>query len=354
MLPDNYKNLSDEQATARIIQAKKRLDKRLLILGHHYQRDEVIEHADFRGDSLELCQQAAQQKTADFIVFCGVHFMAESADIVSGDHQTVQLPEITAGCPLADFAHIEQIEEVWEKIDSICGTDNVTPITYINSSADLKAFCGRHAGSVCTSSNAGIIIKWAFHKTEKIFFFPDQFLGKNTALKMNIPMEKIVLWDDADPDLERKVRNARVILWNGYCHVHTYFSVDHIKEIRKSQPQAKIIVHPECKEEIVNLSDECGSTGYIVNYVDQAPAGSTIVIGTELHLVNRLRQQYKNKVILPLARSLCPNMFKINLNNLCWILDNPGEVNIIKVPHDVKADAKLALERMLLLRNEKW
>jgi len=353
ILPDKYKNLSDEQLKIRIAQVKQRLDKRLLILGHHYQRDEVLEFADFRGDSLGLCQKAAQQKAADFIVFCGVHFMAESADILSADHQIVQLPDVTAGCPLADFANIEQVEDAWKKINTICGAGRVTPITYINSKAELKAFCGRNAGAVCTSSNAHLVIKWAFQQTEKIFFFPDQYLGKNTVLKMQISPDEIVLWNDGEPDLERKIAKARVILWDGYCHVHTNFTIDHIKNMRQSQPQATIIVHPECNDDVVRLSDESGSTGDIVKYVEQAPVGSTIIIGTELHLVQRLKNQYKNKTILPLARSLCPNMFKINLNNLCWILDNPGEVNIIKVPPDITADAKVALERMLLLRNQK-
>jgi len=348
ILPDIYKKLTDEELRQRISSIKEKFGKRLIILGHHYQRDDIVAFADFGGDSLELCRRAAEQKDAEFIVFCGVHFMAESADIISSDSQQIHLPELMAGCPLADFANIDQVENAWKTLDSICGTENITPITYVNSDAQLKAFCGRNEGSVCTSSNATSVLEWALKKTEKVFFFPDQHLGRNTAKKIGVPQENILLWDFNRTDIEQ-IKNAQVILWNGYCHVHTFFSVEHVENIRKKYPGVKIIVHPECNERVVNLSENNGSTGYIIKYVNHAPTGSTIAIGTELNLVNRLAIQHKDKKIIPLARSLCPNMFKINLHNLCWTLENLGDINIIQVPAEIKHEARIALNRMLKL-----
>ena len=348
ILPDIYKKLTDQELRLRISSIKEKFGKRLIILGHHYQHNDIVEFADFRGDSLELCRIAAEQKHAELIVFCGVHFMAESADIIAADNQLIYLPDLTAGCPLADFANIDQVENAWETLDSICGTENITPITYVNSDAHLKAFCGRNEGSVCTSSNATSVLKWALNKTEKVFFFPDQHLGRNSAYKIGISPENILLWDFNKPNPEQ-VKNAQIILWNGYCHVHTFFSVKHVENIRKKYPGVKIIVHPECNEDVVSLSENDGSTGYIIKYVNQAPNGSTIAIGTELNLVNRLAIQHSDKKIIPLAPSLCPDMSKINLQNLCWTLENLGEINIIQVPAEIKHEARIALNRMLKL-----
>lgn len=348
ILPDSYRTLDREGLRQKIFEKKKQYGSKLVILGHHYQRDEVIQFADLRGDSLELCQKAAKQHGADYIVFCGVLFMAESADILSAEHQIVQIPDPTAGCPLADFANIEQVEYAWNKIQSVCSGEKIIPITYINSDAELKAFCGRHDGITCTSSNSRKIVKWALERSDKIFFFPDQHLGRNTVSGMGISHEQISLWDEenlANEDIEK----AKVILWNGYCHVHTFFHFDHVQNIRNKYPDAKIIVHPECAKEIVDASDASGSTGQIIQYVQNAPVGSTIAIGTETHLVNRLAHSYSDKKIIPLARSICPNMFKISLNNLCWTLDNLGAINVVSVPDSIKKDAKLALNRMLSL-----
>lgn len=349
ILPDDYKKLSDDALKDRIIAMKQKLGERVVVLGHHYQRDAVIEFADYRGDSLGLCQRAAEQKKAKYIVFCGVHFMAESADILTADEQIVQLPDLMAGCPLADFADIDDVEHAWKALESICGSNKITPITYINSRAELKAFCGRNGGAVCTSSNATSVLKWALNKTDKAFFFPDQHLGRNTANKLGISPDRILLWESHSNNTRNQIKQAQVILWPGYCHVHTFFTVDHIKQMREKYPDAKVVVHPECTEEVVKLSDDNGSTGYIIRYVERAPAGSTIIVGTELNLVLRLASVHKNKTILPLARSLCPNMYKINLNTLCWTLENPGKVNIIKISNEIKTEAKIALNQMLTL-----
>lgn len=353
MLPDEYKNLTDEQLRERILAVKKKYGKRLVILGHHYQRDEVIEMADFRGDSYALCILAAEQKEAEFIVFCGVHFMAEAADILSAENQIVQLPEITAGCPLANFANHDMVSRAWEEIGTVCDTNEIIPITYVNSNAELKAFCGVNNGVVCTSSNAAGAAKWAFARGEKAFFFPDEHLGTNTGNRMGITADQRIVWDPNkelggnDPD---KIKSAKLIVWKGHCHVHTAFTVNHINDFRTSYPNGKVIVHPECREEVVNASDENGSTSYIIQYVEQVPAGSIIGIGTELNLVNRLGKQHSDKKILPLTRSLCPNMYKINLNNLCWTLENLGEINIVSVPNKIKNDARNALDRMLQIK----
>jgi len=348
ILPDNYKEYTDDKLRQLILNVKKQYDKNLVILGHHYQREDVIEFADYRGDSLELCQKAAIKTQAKFIVFCGVYFMAESADILSADNQIVHLPDTNAGCPLADFASIDQVERTWQELAQVYDKSDITPITYINSNAELKAFCGRNGGSVCTSSNADKILKWALRKSKKVFFFPDQHLGRNTARKMGIPQSRILQWDFESLNAEQ-IDKAQIILWNGYCHVHTLFRVDHIYQMRKQYPNVKIIVHPECTADVVEISDAVGSTGYIVNYIANAPAGSIFAVGTELNLVNRLALIHSNKKIIPLARSLCPNMFKINLNNLCWTLHNLGKINIISVPSKIKQQARIALEQMLAL-----
>ncbi len=346
ILPDKYRMLDNEELKNKILEKKEQYGPQLVILGHHYQRDAVIEFADLIGDSLELCQKAAKQQEATYIVFCGVRFMAESADILSTDNQVVQIPDPTAGCPLADFANIEQVEFAWEKIQTICKGEQVIPVTYINSDAELKAFCGQHDGITCTSSNAKKVIQWALEKYDKIFFFPDQHLGRNTASSMGLSPNQIIVWDEANLS-DEATKKAKVILWNGYCHVHTAFTVEHVQRVRSKYPGVKIIVHPESSKEVVDASDASGSTGQIIKFVENAASGSPIAIGTETNLVNRLAQIHSDKKIIPLARSICPNMFKINLNNLCWTLDNLGTLNAICVPNAIKNDAKIALNRML-------
>lgn len=353
MLPDNYRNMTEQQARNRILEMKATLGKRLVILGHHYQRDEIIEIADFRGDSYGLCKKAAEQHQAEFIVFCGVHFMAEAADIISRPNQIVHIPDLTAGCPLADFADLTSVQQAWHDIVAICDSDNITPITYINSSAEIKAFCGGNHGAVCTSSNALPAMKWGFKRSEKLFFFPDQHLGTNTGNKFGISVDERITWDPDQPlggNSADKIKQARLILWKGHCHVHTRFNLNHIQTVRKSFPAAKIVVHPECTEEVVNAADDNGSTSYIIKYVQQAEPGSIIAVGTELNLVHRLAKQNPEKKVFPLARSMCPNMYKINLYNLCWTLDNLGKINIVKVPENIKQDALLALDRMLQIK----
>ncbi len=353
MIPDEYKELSEKQVRDRILEIKSKLGKRLVILGHHYQRDEVVELSDFRGDSYGLCKNAAEQAEAEFIVFCGVHFMAEAADIVSHKNQIVHIPDLTAGCPLADFADLSSVSQAWEEISSICGAEIITPITYINSTAEIKAFCGRKNGVVCTSSNAVAAMKWSFDRTEKIFFFPDQHLATNTGNRFGIKADQRIIWDPAQPlggNSPEQIKQAKLILWKGHCHVHTWFNLNHIQIVRNSFPNAKIVVHPECPEEVVNAADDNGSTSYIIKFVQQAEPKSTIAVGTELNLVNRVAKQNPDKKVLPLARSLCPNMYKINLYNLCWTLDNLGKINIVQVPQNLKQDALLALERMLQIQ----
>ncbi|HDP97657.1 MAG TPA: quinolinate synthase NadA [bacterium] len=349
-IPDQYLKLEEDQLKQRISAVKSRLGEKLIVLGHHYQRDEVLQFADFRGDSLELAKKAAESKQAQFIVFCGVHFMAEAADMLSTANQTVQLPDITAGCPLADFAAIETVTDAWAEITSVCGNDSITPITYINSSAELKAFCGKNHGITCTSSNAQKVLKWAFNRTDKVFFFPDQHLGTNTSNTLGISPQQRIVWDPAAAlggNTADAIANAKVIVWKGHCHVHTLFNRGHISQFRQKYPDGKVVVHPECTEEVVNLSDANGSTSYIIRYTENAAAGETIAIGTEINLVNRLNQTQPDKKLLPLARSLCPNMFKINLHNLCWTLENLGKINVVSVPETIKTDALIALERML-------
>jgi quinolinate synthase len=350
LIPDEYRELTEDHARSRILERKEKLGKRLVILGHHYQRDDVIGMADFRGDSYGLCQKAAEQKQAEFIVFCGVHFMAEAADIISRENQIVHIPDLTAGCPLANFADLDSVVHAWKIITEICGPDAIIPLTYINSSADIKAFCGQHGGTVCTSSNALAALKWGYGRSEKIFFFPDQHLGTNTGNKLGIPANQRIVWDPSLPyggNSPKEIMHARLILWKGHCHVHTWFNLDHIQNVRNSNPEAKVIVHPECPEEVVNASDDNGSTTYIIKYIEQAKPGATIAVGTELNLVQRVAKENPDKKVFPLARSLCPNMYKINLQNLLWTLDNLGKLNIVAVPEAVQKDALIALNQML-------
>jgi quinolinate synthase len=345
-------DMNEKDTIQQIKEIKKTLGEGLIILTHHYQRKEIVDLGDYKGDSFDLSQKAAADKAAHYIIFCGVHFMAESAEILSQPHQTVQIPVADAGCWMADMADMDMVEKAWEEIASVTGVDTVMPIVYMNSDADLKAFCGRGGGIVCTSSNALAAMEWGFTQKQKILFFPDQHLGRNTGNRMGIPLDEMIVWDPKAPlggNRPENIREARLILWDGYCLVHTRFTPEHIHLIREKYPEAKIVVHPECTEEVVALADAVGSTSFIVKYVEEAPPHSTIVIGTEVNLVNRLALEYPDKNIFELHYSLCPNMFKINPKNLLWTLQNVGQTNVIHVPDEIKKDARLALDRMLAL-----
>jgi quinolinate synthase len=351
LLPDSYRQMDKEELRQRIRKRKEALGNRLIILGHHYQRQEVIDFADYRGDSLGLSRLAAAQRDCEFIVFCGVRFMAESAEILRQEHQKVQHPDPKAGCPLADMAEIASVQRAWDVVREAGDLSKVIPITYMNSSSDLKAFCGGRGGAVCTSSNAEAAFEWARRQGEKIFFFPDENLGRNTARQLEIPQEEILLWDPEaspeDPRISKRVQQATVILWKGFCHVHTDFQVEHVRRIREEDPAAKIVVHPECSEEVVSEADAAGSTEYICRYVEDVAPGSTVYIGTEINLVARLAKEHPDKQIYEVFRSLCPNMFRIDLAKLLWVLDEIGSVNRVHVDLEIKELAGVALERML-------
>ncbi len=350
VMPARYHTLEDAELTARVRAHKERYGQELLILAHYYQRDEIVALADFAGDSYALAKKAAEQRTARFIVFCGVHFMAESARILCDPAQRVFLPDHLAGCPLADMAASEDVQQAWEEIGQHCDLAQVVPVTYINSKAELKAFCGRHGGVVCTSTNAAGALDWALRRGRKVFFFPDQHLGRNVGLAKGVAPEHMVVWNPAQRLgglTAEQIERAVLILWDGHCHVHTWFSPEQVAAARHKYPGALVVVHPECKHEVVAAADAAGSTSFIIKYVTQAPAGSTIVVGTEIHLVKRLAAQLPDRTVVPLGHSLCPNMYRINLRNLCWTLDELGTVNEIKVPEPVRAEAKVALDRML-------
>ncbi len=353
-LIEDYLNLSGKELDERITRARKSLGERLLILGHHYQQDDVIRFSDFRGDSLKLSQEAAKSDS-EFIVFCGVHFMAETADIVTGHHQKVILPDLTAGCSMADMADLYRVEKAWKEISNISGEGNVLPVTYINSSADLKAFCGKKGGGICTSSSAEKIMRWALGEREKVFFFPDEHLGRNSAAKLGIPEDEVIVWHRDSVmggNSEAGIKKARVILWDGFCSVHMLFLPKHIEYFREKYPGINVIVHPECRREVVELSDLCGSTEYIIKTVKAAPSGTVWAIGTEINLVNRLRKEQPDKTIFFLSTTvcLCSTMYRIDPQHLCWVLENltaGNVVNRITVPEEEKKWAKIALERML-------
>ena len=353
-LPPKYSRLTDEEMGLAIAERKLQLGKRLVILGHHYQRDEVIQFADFTGDSLKLSQIGAAQKDAEFIVFCGVHFMAESADILSDEHVKVILPDLSAGCSMADMAEIDQLEEAWEFLVDACG-EGVVPITYVNSAASIKAFCGQHGGACCTSSNASKVLSWAMARGERVIFLPDQHLGRNTAYGMGIALEQMVVYDPKFPfgGLSREqARDAKVVLWKGHCSVHGLFNVGQCEAIRRTDPECKILVHPECPWEVVQQADLAGSTEYIIRTVSESPPGSRWAIGTEIHLVSRLASEHPDKHVRSLAgiQCLCTTMYRIDLRHLLWTLDElvAGRVpNRIQVPSQAKRGALVALERML-------
>jgi quinolinate synthase len=352
-----YALLSDEECDQRIVAAKQALGDELVILGHHYQRDEVFKHADFSGDSLKLSREAAAS-SARYIVFCGVHFMAEVADILSRPEQIAILPDLGAGCSMADMADLAKVERAWRELAEVLDPDEaVTPVTYINSSADLKSFCGRHGGIVCTSTNARHILDWSFSRREKVLFFPDQHLGRNTGHAMGIPLEEMVVWDYDKPLgglTPEQIRKARILLWKGYCSVHQMFRPEHIDRFRERHPDGKVISHPENAFEVCQKSDYVGSTEYIIKTVSEAPPGTHWLVGTELNLVNRLHDQMKpeGKDIEFMAPTvcMCSTMFRIDPQHLAWTLENlvEGEVvNRIRVPAEVAEQARVALERML-------
>jgi quinolinate synthase len=357
-LPEAYLGLSDEEMAQRITAAKARLGRRLVILGHHYQRDEVIRFADYTGDSFKLARHVGKHPDADYIVFCGVHFMAESADVLSAPHQQVILPDLAAGCSMADMADPDQLELCWSDLQQM-GITSVVPVTYINSAASIKSFVGARGGVVCTSSNAAATLKWAWARGEKILFLPDQHLGRNTAYKMGVPLDEMVVWDPneiwggGDPDA---VKRARMILWKGHCSVHTRFTVRQIDNLRAQHPGIRIIVHPEVPLEVVQAADDSGSTEYIIKTVTESPAGSVWGVGTEIHLVNRLAQQVApERTVLSLDQfgCLCSTMFRVSPNHLLWTLEGlvDGTVhNRIVVPDHQKHWTKAALDRMLSIQ----
>jgi len=352
-----YALLDDEECEQRILAAKEKLGDRLVILGHHYQRDEVFRHADFTGDSLKLSRAAAESK-AEFIVFCGVHFMAEVADILSRPEQVSIIPDLAAGCSMADMANLAKVEKAWAELSSIIEPDEcVTPVTYINSAADLKAFCGRHNGIVCTSTNARNVLEWSFKQREKILFFPDQHLGRNTAASMGLSMDEMVVWD-YDKDMGgltvEQIKKAKMILWKGFCSVHQMFTPEQIDNFKQQYPETKIISHPESSYEVCQKSDYVGSTEYIINTIRDAEPGTRWLVGTELNLVNRLKEQLaeegKHVHFMSPTVCMCSTMFRIDPQHLVWTLENlvDGEVlNQISVPLEVAKYARLALDRML-------
>ncbi len=353
-----YQDLTPEELHARTAAAKRELGDRVLVLGHNYQRDEVIEHADFRGDSLLLAKLAAKHAERPNIVFCGVHFMAETADILSRSQQTVILPDLAAGCSMADMAAIEQVDQCWDALGrAIAVEETVTPVVYVNSAAVLKAFCGEHGGITCTSSNARTIMDWAWARREKILFFPDEHLGRNTANRMGLPRDEMVVWDPFQPrggNSVEAIKRARLILWKGHCSVHQMFQASHVDYFRRTYPDVRVIVHPECHETVVDKADLVGSTEFIIKTVSAAPAGTTWAVGTELNLVNRLKKEQTDKHVYFLSSTVCQcaTMFRIDAPHLCWAMENLAEghvVNRIVVPDDDKAWAKIALDRMMAI-----
>jgi quinolinate synthase len=358
-LPEAYVGLSDAEMDARIAKARAALGRRLVILGHHYQRDEVIKFADYTGDSYKLAQQVGRHPEAEFIVFCGVHFMAESADVLSADHQQVILPDLAAGCSMADMAEPGQLSQCWRELEQmgvITAPSSVVPVTYINSAASIKAFCGERGGVVCTSSNAAATLKWAWERGERVLFLPDQHLGRNTAYKSGVPLDAMAVWDPdeiwggLDPE---EAKRARIILWKGHCSVHTRFTVRHIENLRRQHPGIRIIVHPEVTWDVVQAADDSGSTEYIIRQVKASPAGSVWGVGTEVHLVNRLAADVMpDRTVFSLDQfgCLCSTMFRVSPNHLLWVLEGllDGQVhNRIVVPNDQKHWTKVALDRML-------
>ncbi len=378
-LPDIYLKLTDPELRIRIQTARDHFGQRLVILGHHYQQDNVVEFADFTGDSFELSRRAAEQRDAEFVVFCGVHFMAESADILTARSVKVLLPDLGAGCSMADMANIDQTLQCWAELMETCSGQTIVPITYMNSSAAIKAFVGEHGGAVCTSSNCRDVLEWALRggasretggssggahpgtgssPKVKVLFFPDQHLGRNTAYAMGYPLDRMVLWDprhELGGNSESNLREVDFVLWKGHCSVHALFRPEHIDQVREKSPNMKVIVHPECRWEVVQKADLAGSTAFIVKQIQSAPPGSEWCIGTEVHLVHRLAQQHPEQKITVLSdcQCLCTTMFRIDMPHLCWVLENLMEgkvVNQIKVDEKTRQWSLVALDRMLKIK----
>jgi quinolinate synthase len=358
-LPDAYLGLSDEELEVRIASARAALGDRLVILGHHYQRDEVIRFADYTGDSFKLAQSIARHPRADFIVFCGVHFMAESADILALPHQRVILPDLAAGCSMADMVAPDQLATCWNELEQLGLAAQVVPVTYINSAAAVKAFVGERGGTICTSSNAQVSLEWAWRQRGKVLFLPDQHLGRNTAWKMGVPLDDMVVWDPYEPfgDLSREeLDRARLILWKGHCSVHVRFTPKQIEAARRQYPGIRVIVHPEVPFDVLRAADDSGSTEYILRTVRDAPAGTTWAVGTEIHLVHRLAEEMapeKTVISLDQVGCLCSTMFRVSPNHLLWVLEGllDGDVhNEIVVPDEQQKWARIALERMLSIK----
>ncbi len=388
-LPPIYNKLSDAELRVRIQLAREALGEKLVILGHHYQQDAVIEFADFTGDSFELSRKAAEQKNAQYVVFCGVHFMAESADILTDERVRVILPDLGAGCSMADMANLDQTIDCWSQLEETCPDQLIVPITYMNSSAAIKSFVGEHRGAVCTSSNCRNVLEWALKggaaaegsgfrlqvsagssfnlnpeprtlnpPKVKVLFFPDQHLGRNTAHAMGYPLDSMVVWDPREEfggNDPQKLRDAHFVLWKGHCSVHQLFRPEHVDQVRQKYPNMKVMVHPECRFEVVEKADLAGSTAYIVKQVEAAPPGAEWAIGTEVHLINRLARQHPEQKIIVLSdcQCLCTTMFRIDLPHLCWALENLVEgkvVNEIKVDEHTRKWALVALDRMLAIK----
>ncbi|URM91647.1 quinolinate synthase NadA [Streptomyces sp. MRC013] len=358
--PGDLPSPSDPDLVERARAAKARLGDKVFVLGHHYQRDEVIQFADVTGDSFKLARDAAARPEAEYIVFCGVHFMAESADILTGDDQKVVLPDLAAGCSMADMATAEQVAECWDVLGEAGVADVTVPVSYMNSSADIKAFTGKHGGTICTSSNAERALRWAFEQGEKVLFLPDQHLGRNTAVRdMGMSPDDCVVYNPHRPGgglTPEQLRGARMILWRGHCSVHGRFSLDSVDEVRERIPGVNVLVHPECRHEVVAAADHVGSTEYIIRTLEAAPAGSKWAVGTELNLVRRLANRFapegKEVVFLDRTVCFCSTMNRIDLPHLVWALESLAEgnvVNRIQVDRETESFAKLALERMLAL-----
>jgi len=352
-LPKEYREASVDELKGRVVSVKKKLGKKLCILTHHYQRIEIVEYGDYVGDSYGLSKIAAEHKEAEIIVFCGVHFMAEAADIVTGDHQTVFLPNPLAGCPMADMAEMADVMEAWEYLKQFGAEQKIMPISYMNTTAGLKAFTGRYGGVICTSSNAVNAFKYGFDKREKIFFFPDENLGYNTGLKFGLEPAEMVVWDfsrDNGGLTKEQIDQAKLILWKGHCHVHTTFRPEHVRQVREQYPGVKVVVHPECIPEVVSQADADGSTSFIVKYCAEAPKGAIIAIGTEINLINRMARQYPDKKIFELSGQTCPvcaNMYRTTINDLAYTLENWADIKPVKVTEPTRSEALLALEKML-------
>lgn len=355
-LPVSYMRMSPAELDERIVAARTKLGDSAVVLGHHYQRDEIIKYADYRGDSFNLSQFAASQAAAEYIIFCGVHFMAETADILSAANQQVILPNLTAGCSMADMARIDDVLDCWDDLQDTLGDDGtIIPITYMNSTAAIKAHCGRNGGIVCTSSNAPATFRWALERGKRILFLPDQHLGRNTGLRMGIGLEEMVVWNPFKPlggNTEADLRRARLILWQGHCSVHTRFTTQQIEQARQAHPDVHVVVHPECTMDVVQAADSNGSTEYIKKLVNDAAAGSVIAVGTEISMVNRLAAENPDKRIFCLDSVVCPcsTMYRIHPAYLSWVLDGLNEgvvVNRISVDADTAEQARVSLDRML-------